>query len=322
MKTLDDNHLQTQFGILGGVVSFSCYENGEPKDVMLSEKNMILTHAGELVPFYTETHRRKHKSSVTFHRNGLVKSVSLEQQQEIMTPIGEFPAELVTFYETGELNRFFPLDGKIDGFWTEKDERELNIPFNFELEFGSISAMLVGICFYKSGEIKSLSLFPEEIITLNAPCGEVKVKNGFSLFEDGRLHSLEPAVPVRVDTPIGKINAFDTQAIGITADSCSLAFDESNRISSLITSSDRIAVTMPDGSFKSFSPVKKTSPLDDESEITIGIKVSFNYDEKTVTITEEDEFTFSYDECSFSIVKGFMRSGCNPQDCAGCPGCH
>lgn len=319
---LDDNHLQTPFGILGGVVSYSNYESGEPKDVMLNEKNMILTHAGELVPFYTETPRRKYKSSLSFHKNGLVKSVSLENQQEIETPIGEFPAELVTFYETGELNRFFPLDGKISGFWTEKEERELNIPFSFEFKFGAFTAMLIGICFYKSGDIKSLTLFPDEIITLDAPCGKVDVRTGFSLYESGKLHTLEPSSPSPVDTPIGTVSAFDAQATGINADSCSLCFTEDGKVQSLITSSDRIVAQTPDGKLKIISPLKKTSPLDNESEITIGIAVSFDYEKGTVSITGEDTYTFSVNDCKFSIIKCAARSGCSPQDCAGCSGCH
>ncbi len=322
MKVLDDNYLQTPFGILGGVISYSCYESGELKDVMLSEKNIILTHAGELVPFYTETPRRKYKSSLTFHENGLVKSVSLENQQEIETPIGEFPAELVTFYDTGELHRFFPLDGKISGFWTEKEEKELNIPFSFEFKFGAFTAMIIGICFYKSGDIKSLTLFPEEVITLDTPCGKINVRTGFSLYESGSIHTIEPAVPALIDTPIGKISAFDTQATGITADSCSLVFSDDGKVKSLVTSSDRIAVQTPDGRLHFFNPIKRTSPLDDETEITVGISVSFDYDTETVTITDEISHTFLINDCGFNIVKGAVKSGCSPQDCAGCPGCH
>lgn len=310
MKVLENNHLQTPFGILGGVISYSSYESGEPKDVMLGDKNMILTHAGELVPFYTETPRRKYKSSLTFHENGLAKSVSLENQQEIITPIGEFPAELVTFYDTGELHRFFPLDGKISGFWTEKEEKELNIPFSFEFEFGAFTAMLIGICFYKSGDIKSLTLFPEEVIVLSTPCGKINVRTGFSLYQNGRLHTIEPAVPASVDTPIGKISTFDTQATGITADSCSLVFTEDGKVQSLVTSSDRIAVQTHDGKLHFFNPIKRISPLDDETEITIGIAVCFDYNNDTVTITDENSCTFSISECGFNVVKGAVKSGC------------
>jgi hypothetical protein len=67
----------------------------------------------QLIPFYGEDSlRRKYKASVTFYGNRALKAVSLDAQQEVLTPIGEMPAELVTFYDTGELKRVFPLDGK------------------------------------------------------------------------------------------------------------------------------------------------------------------------------------------------------------------
>jgi hypothetical protein len=134
--------------------------------------------------------------------------------------------------------------------------------------------MIIGICFYKSGDIKSLTLFPEEVITLDTPCGKINVRTGFSLYESGSIHTIEPAVPALIDTPIGKISAFDTQATGITADSCSLVFSDDGKVKSLVTSSDRIAVQTPDGRLHFFNPIKRTSPLDDETEITVGISVS------------------------------------------------
>ena len=241
------SYYETSFGVLGAVTSFSCYETGELKGVKLGDKNMVLTHAGELIPFYTETPRRKNKESLTFHKNGLIKAIALEEQQEIMTPIGEFPAELVTFYESGELSRFFPLDGQISGFWSEKDEKELNIPFSFEFEFGAFTASLVGISFYKSGDIKSITLFPGEIININSPAGNLNAKTGFSLYENGGIKNIEPATPSPVKTPIGVLTAFDTQAVGISADDCSLKFDEDGRIISLINISDTIFVQSENG---------------------------------------------------------------------------
>ncbi len=56
---LDPKTLQTPYGILGGVDSFLCHPNGELLGVSLSEKNMIVTQAGELIPAYTENGRRK-----------------------------------------------------------------------------------------------------------------------------------------------------------------------------------------------------------------------------------------------------------------------
>ena len=72
---LDRETIQTPYGILGGVESFYCHPKGELSGVNLSEKNMIVTQAGELVPAYTETARRKKKPSVEFNKQGMIISV-------------------------------------------------------------------------------------------------------------------------------------------------------------------------------------------------------------------------------------------------------
>jgi hypothetical protein len=191
---------------------------------------MLVTHVGELVPFYTETHRRKNKCSVEFHKNGMVKAVALNEIQEIQTPIGEFPAELVTFYETGELKRFFPLDGKISGMWSEEEEKSLAIPLSFEFPFSSFTAIISGIAFYKTGDIRSITLFPGEKIPISTEYGEIPARNGFSLYESGKLESLEPALPFVIQTPTGPRRAFDPNAIGVNADINSLVFSEEGKI--------------------------------------------------------------------------------------------
>lgn len=141
----------------------------------------------------------------------MVNAVSLEEQQNILTPIGEFPAELVTFYDTGELKRIFPLDGKISGFGSEEDERTLHVPFSFSFDFSEFTALLSSLCFYRSRAIRSIPLFPGEVISVRTPLGgEIRVRNGFSLYESRRLESAEPAVPTPVLTPIGLITTYDT----------------------------------------------------------------------------------------------------------------
>jgi hypothetical protein len=227
---LENNMIQLPSGVFAGVDSYVCYPSGELEGVKLSEKNMLVTHVGELIPFYTETHRRKNKFSVEFHKNGMIKAVALNEIQEIETPIGEFPAELVIFYETGELKRFFPLDGKISGMWSEKEEKALTIPLTFEFPFTSFTALINGIAFYKSGEIRSITLYPGERIPISTEYGEIPTRNGFSLYESGKLESLEPAIPFLIQTPNGPHRAFNPNAIGVNADVNSLVFDEEGKI--------------------------------------------------------------------------------------------
>ena len=317
---LDANTIQTQYGIMGGVDSFTSYPEGQLLGVSLSEKNMILTQAGELVPAYTENTRRKKKPSVEFDKQGLVISVALEEQQEIVTPIGELPAELVKFYSSGELHRVFILDGQLSGFWTIEEERELNISLTFDLGFTEFKAMINGLCFYKSGDIKSITLFPGETAVIQTPMGTVETKVGLSLYESGALQSVEPAEPVLVTTPIGKITAYDPDQIGINADSNSLTFTEQGEIKSLITADHSIYVQTEDGMMKKYSPHLKQHPLYDDVLAVSGIRLEFDQESKTVIIEKE---RFSLETCGFTL-EPFKRPGmhCSPSDCANCSLCN
>ncbi|MFP3156312.1 hypothetical protein LQZ18_18160 [Lachnospiraceae bacterium ZAX-1] len=317
---LENNAIQVNSGVFAGIEAHLCYPSGELEGIRLSEKNMLVTYIGELVPAYTETTRRKNKYSVQFHKNGMVKAVSLDEQQEIETPIGEFPAELVTFYNTGELYRFFPLDGKISGFWSEEEEKALCIPFSFDLGFAQFVALLSGVVFYKSGAIKSIALFPAEVISVTTKSGVLYSRQGISLFESGELESLEPEEPTSIQTPIGKIIAYDTEAVGVNADKNSLMFDVAGRVKQIITAYSRIAVQTQDGSLKMFRPSKTVHPLDDDAVFVKGMKIGFDYESNTVTIVSDDSSgAFFIDKCGFHIEHiDSAQASCSPTDCAGC----
>ncbi|MDR0904613.1 MAG: hypothetical protein LBN00_00325 [Oscillospiraceae bacterium] len=319
---LENDAIQLNTGVFAGVDAYSRYPAGELLGVRLREPNMLVTHVGELVPAYTETMRRKSKFSVEFHKNGMVKAVALNEQTEIETPIGEFPAELVTFYDTGELHRFFPLDGKISGFWSEEEERALGIPFSFDLGFTRFTAILSGVCFCKSGDIRSVTLFPGETAEVETRYGVITARHGFSLYESGALQSVEPNEPTVIQTPIGAVTAFDTEAVGVSADENSLAFDERGRVTALITVHSKVAVQTGAGELRLFSPTAAVHPLDDDAEFTKGIKISFDYAENAVTLTSGGETgVFSLADCNFHIESAEPAAfGCSPSDCAGCSG--
>lgn len=317
---LDENHIQMPFGILGGIAAFGCYPTGELESVRLTEKNVVMTSAGELVPAYTETMRRKNKPSVEFDRQGLVRSVALETQQEVLSPIGELPAELVKFYNTGEMHRVFVVDGQISGFWTEKDEREKNITLTFDLGFCQFSAMLNGLCFYKSGGIKSITLFPGERITVSTPLGDVDTGIGLSLYESGKLESVEPKEQVIVQTPIGALTAWDPERNGLNADSNSLCFTEDGKIQGLTTCDNEIYVQTAEGAMQVFRPDVKPHPLYDDQFTVEGMKIRFDYSTGAVQIDGE---IFGIRECGFTI-EPFLQPGahCTPADCASCSLCN
>jgi len=317
---LEKNMIQLEIGVLTGVDSYSCYPNGELLGVKLSEKNMLLTEAGELVAAYTETHRRKNKYSVEFYPCGTIKKIALDEVQEVQTPLGKLPAELVIFFETGELKRVFPLDGKISGLWSEQEEKALAIPLSFELPFTTFTAIIGGIAFYQSGLIRSITLFPGETVPVATKYGKIMAHNGFSLYESGKLESLEPSAPVAIQTPIGAITAFDPNALGINADINSLIFDEDDKILSLTTVLNCIAVQTTDGRSLLFTPREVINPLDDESMMTEGLKISFDYNTDTVKFIEgEKETTLPLSACAFTITAHTASTlMCSPTDCAAC----
>jgi len=301
---LKSDMIQIPGGVLAGVESYSCYSGGELLGVKLAKRNMLATRAGELVPAYTETTRRKNKYSVEFYQGGIIKKIALEEIQKVQTPLGELPAELVLFFESGEVKRIFPLDGKISGMWSEKEEKSLATPLSFELPFTAFTAIIGGIAFYKSGVIRSITLFPGETVAIVTKYGNIAAKNGFSLYESGKLESLEPYIPVLLQTPIGSINAFDPNVIGINADINSLVFDEDGRVIALSTVLNSVAAQSKDGRTLRFAPRQVVNPLDGESMLTESLKISFDYGADTVKFTEgEKETVLPLSECVFTIER-------------------
>ena len=319
-KVIDNNTLQLASGVLAGVESYSCYPGGELLGVKLAEKNTLVTGAGELIPAYTETHRRKNKYSVEFFQSGIIKKIALDEIQEVQTPLGKLPAELVMFFETGELKRVFPLDGKISGMWSEREEKALAIPLSFELPFTAFTAIIGGIAFYRSGAIRSITLFPGETVKIATTYGEIVAHNGFSLYESGKLESLEPSAPVVIQTPIGALTAFDPNALGVNADVNSLMFDEDGKIMALTTVNNRVAAQVENEPPLRFAPREVVNPLDDESMITEGLTISFDYDTDTVQFTEGGNNTILLIPGSAFTITAHSASTltCNHTDCANC----
>ena len=310
--------------MFNGICDTTYYKSGAVNSIRLCQENMIITHAGQLIPYYGEdSPRRKYKASVAFFEDGALRSVSLNAQQEVNTPIGEMPAELVTFYNTGELKRLFPLDGKISGFWSEEDERGLNIPFNFEFDFTAFSAMLSGLCFYKSGNIRSITLFPNETIKISHPLiGSLDVKQGFSLYESGKLQSFEPAAPVKIQTPIGIISAFDPNANGINADMNSICVDEHGNFTSLVCPSDRIHVFRKSDSASFIFKPEIIYAADEPAEL-LALTLKFDYENYTVTIIDGNgqPNTFEFDDTYIIYNDAISSLGCSSGDCANCSLC-
>lgn len=314
----------TDHGLLTGIVACRFYDEEETrlKDCILKEQNILRTKFGELVPQYSaDDVRRKYVKSVSLYESGKLKSVSLENQTGIETPMGEFPAELVTFYESGEIKRVFPLNGKLSGYWSELEEQELAMPFRFEFDFGSFASRVIALHFYQSGALRSLSLWPGETVTLRTPAGKIPVRAGFSLYENGALQSVEPAAPVPIPTGIGTVTAFDPNVTGIHADSNSLEFDENGRLRSLVTADVKIIACPKDDAMQVIKPVMKSHPLEDDVLIPEPLRIDFY--ETHVAVICDCKYLFPLESTTFTILP-FRYEGGTPNcggNCAGCSGC-
>ena len=312
--------IETRYGTLRGCFDEEYYENGTLKSCSFDIVNRLKTSCGILTPRYgPETVRSKYGKAIGFYPNGCIRRIALEQMTDVQSPIGEFPAELITFYESEAICRIFPLNGKITGFWTEEDEEKLMVPLHFKFYFGEFSAKIISVHFYESGNIQSITLFPNEIFEISLPFGKVLGRTGFSLYESGALQSLEPAEPTSVPTPIGTLHAFAGNCTGITADQNSLGLAESGTVVRLSTVTDKIVVQTPDARLETNTPVQKTNPLDGQSVFTLPVKVEFSTD--SVRFISEDTRSYLFATCAFSILSvPYTAALPNCSNCSGCGG--
>lgn len=321
--------IETKYGVLRGVANLNSYPDGQLKSCMLSEENTIETRSGLFVPQYCANEdgerQKKHRSSLSFHLNGEIKSAALQYATPIQTPLGSFDAELVTFYEDGGINRLFPLNGLVNGYWTEIQERMMAKKLEFDLPVGKFRAKVISIHFHPSGALKSLTLWPGEKICIQTPIGEMIIRTGFSLYENGSVKSAEPARPMEIDTPIGVITAYEPDVMGMHADQNSVQFSPAGEIKSLKSLATGIIATGPDGTQTEFKPLELESLLDSSDTRIIALKIDFREDE--IDITDLKTTTFSRPSHQFSTfpVVVNLTSGCggcaeSSQGCENCEG--
>ncbi len=305
---------------LTGIDKSEYYANGVLKNCSLGEENTIPTRYGNLIPKYgPEELRKKYTPSVSFYGSGAVKSIALEKQTDITTPIGSFPAELVTFYESGAIKRLFPLNGKISGYWSEADEEQLCREFKFWFPFGSFKTKIISLYFYESGNLKAMTLWPGESIYLKKQVDIFPARIGFSLYEDGSLKSLEPAYELLIATPIGNISVYDESAIGISGELNSLCFKKDSSLRSLVTSSSKVMVSAQDGSSETFEPILRPDPFEEDKFILIPLKITF--DGEHVIFEGEKKKVYEMSQFSFSVLNDVTPKNSSSFSCGDCSSC-
>lgn len=306
----------SELASLKDISTCSTYPDGSLKDCVLSERISLDTQYGPMVPQYEHAGvRRKHTYSVSFFQNGIIQRIALHDQTEIETPIGKFPAELITFYETGSIKRIFPLNGQITGYWSEDDEYSLAQEFTFNLPAGTIKTKVISVCFYENGSIQSLTLWPKEIINVKTPIGEQRVRIGLCLYPTGEVKSFEPASPIDINTPIGTISAFDLSASGINGDVNSLNFTKDGKIKSFATSNTKVTVKSAD-TLTTHSPAFARD-INDAELYFEPLKIEF--DNENVIFSGESKYKIA--EYQFKIEQYSRKQHGACSSCASCNQC-
>jgi len=227
--------------------------------------------------------------AVHFYDNGTLRHLPLETRTEIMTPAGPLLAELVTFHKDGSLSRVFPLNGKLSGYWTQEDEGRLAEPVTLTTPLGTISARLIAASFRPDGTMRSLTLWPGEILDVVTPAGVLATRIGVSFRPDGSVESVEPARPLTVPTPVGQVRAYDLDACGIHGDQNSLSFAPDGTVCGVATSLTQLVVTGPEGRERRFTPKSRESLCGDSDREPVPMWLDFTPEAVSVRAAPDAE---------------------------------
>ena len=168
--------------------------------------------------------RRKERPSKEYFKSGALRSIYFDEITEVLTPMGALPAELLTYYEDGSINRLFPLYGMITAYWTEDDEFTLSKEITITTGVYTFSCHALDIHFYPSGAVQSVTIWPQAPLKFRTPLGVVETRKGVEFYEDGTLKSIEPVFGSRIQTPNGEIRPFPINSLKLHAEGNTLQF--------------------------------------------------------------------------------------------------
>lgn len=313
--------VNTQYGCLYGVKSAVYYDDGKLKECMIDEKNIIKMPCGELVPLFSKSDARtKYRNSLAFYNSGKLKSIYLEEIVKVPTEYGEIDAELITFYEDGSIHRIFPLYGQISGYWTEENEYDMAKKISYDFSSVKGENKLSGLCFYESGKIKSITLYPKETVDLYINGLKAKARLGISFYESGSIKSFEPLFPLEIDTQFGRCLAYDIDPLGISGDTNSLSFYEDGRLMTVTTTTDSVEIIKESNDKIIVKPEKVSSLLNPEKTVIIPIKLNFYGDSCMIEDSFGNVINTSMDTDKVEILPGVFEFG--SAECIGeCDSC-
>ncbi|BDQ33445.1 hypothetical protein [Pseudodesulfovibrio portus] len=273
----------------------------------------ITTQYGQLIPQHTTDDLRKRDLfPVEYHRSGVVKSVPLEAQTPIDTPAGTVPAELVSFHENGNINRIFPLNGKLCGYWSQEDEAALAAPVTLNTPVGIVTARILSLGFFDNRSLRSITLWPEDTLTIASPVGMVETRIGVSFAPDGSIRSLEPARPTPIKTLAGEIMAYDPDAVGVNGDVNSLVFDHGGNVVRVATTLTRLTAISPDGRTTAFAPEQRESLCSESEQEVVPMVIGFGKDAVTVQTDPDGPVTRIPREGHVFFAEPFLPQLSNP----------
>ena len=302
--------LKTKYGEISGYQNLEKYPSGNPESLIFTEPIKIQTPVGVIVPQYSvDDHGRRVLKPVNFYDNGNIKKAPLQEAADIETKYGNISAELVMFHDDEALKKLFPLNGKLSGYWGEKDEYALARPLELKLPCGTIKAKIINLVFYKNGNIKSITFWPQEEVEAKTPLGTMGICVGISFYEDGSVKSVEPAGPYTVKTKIGPISAYDNDPEGIMGDINSLQFNNQGEVTALSTTENAIILRNEAGGEIRYSPSMKESLCSENITVTTPLHIEFT--KETIRFNHNASEEYHLSECSFEII-GYGKKAVNP----------
>ena len=186
--------------------------------------------------------RKKYRCPVEFYTDGNIRSIYLQDIEEVTLSEGVFQAELMTFYEDGSIKRLFPLYGQLSSYWGVEDEIKDAPEYVFTVNSQKLKIRPQCIYFYPSGKIRSITLWPEDSITVNTSIGSVTSKLGVELFEDGKIRSIEPVFGTSFVTAYGEAKPFMIRKHMLHAEDASARFDGNGNVISFATLQTQVEV--------------------------------------------------------------------------------
>lgn len=266
----------TKYGDIPASKRVETHADGTMQSCTPIRKCILKTSLGDFVPQYTtDDLRKKEVLPVVFYKSGLLRTLPLEQQTMVSTPAGETPAELITFHPNGNVNRVFPLNGKLSGYWSQEDEADMAKLMTLHTPVGTIKTKAIGVGFHENKALRSITFWPDEAVTILTPIGSIEARIGISFATNGTIQSLEPAKPTPVKTMVGEITAYDPDAVGINGDTNSLVLDEQGEVKRVATTLTRLTVIDPDGKTSTFTPQYRESLCGDTEQEIVPMIISF-----------------------------------------------